>query len=300
MHGLRADLALFAEMEDAWRRAPKDHPDRQTAIRGLEEAQAKMSPQLSQTTQTSAALVLGVPESEIQLIGSLSGRTPGKVNIVGSPAQGSSGGQHGPVGGQIEFEAGLASAFTIDLPKLDDPAGAQTTLFHEVQHLKDWEFTQEWIKRYQGETRRTFVKGAPGRKPFQEWLEAQVKKGRLTSAEVELVIMQTDDASAYTEARANVRTFLAALQAGAADVAAKALVAYAHALKPKRQGGGGQYASPASGSQVQAALVMELKRAYRQMPKTMQQQYDAAVAAAKKEYPDAWISELDFSKRAGR
>jgi hypothetical protein len=32
----------------------------------------------------------------------------------------------------------------------------------------------------------------------------------------------------------------------------------------------------------------------------MKQQYDAAVAAAKKEYPGAWISELDFSKRAGR
>jgi hypothetical protein len=32
------------------------------------------------------------------------------------------------------------------------------------------------------------------------------------------------------------------------------------------------------------------------MPKNMQQQYNAAVAAAKKANPHAWISELDFSK----
>jgi len=36
------------------------------------------------------------------------------------------------------------------------------------------------------------------------------------------------------------------------------------------------------------------------MPVNKKQQYDAAVAAAMKEYPNAWISEIDFSKRAGR
>jgi hypothetical protein len=45
---------------------------------------------------------------------------------------------------------------------------------------------------------------------------------------------------------------------------------------------------------------MELKTAYGKMPKKMHQQYDDAVAAAKKEYPSAWISELEFSKRARR
>jgi len=301
---LEAKLAKLDAMEQEWKTDPKFRQ----AVRGakppfpeaIQEEREKTLQELTLANGKRASLILGVRESEIQFIRTVSGRTPGKVNIVGSPAQGSSGGQHGPVGGQTGFEAGLASAFTIDLPKLDDPAGAQTTLFHEVQHLKDWEFTQEWIKRYQEETKRTFVKEAPGLAPFREWLDAQVKRRRLTSAEMELVIMQTQDASAYTEARANVRTFLAALQAGATDVATRALVAYAHALKPKSQGGGGQYASPAPRSQVQAALVVELKTAYRQMPKHMQQHYDAAVAAAKKEYPGAWISELDFAKRAGR
>ena len=98
----------------------------------------------------------------------------------------------------------------------------------------------------------------------------------------------------------NVRSFLADLQADAPDLATKALVGYAHALKPKKEGGGGQYASPAPGLNVQAALVKELRAAYSQMPENKKQQYDAAVAAAMKEYPSAWISELDFSKRAGR
>jgi len=136
--------------------------------------------------------------------------------------------------------------------------------------------------------------------PFKKWLNEQVKKRRLTEADAEMIVMEAGDAPAYTEARANVRSFLADLQAGAPDLATKALVGYAHALKPKSQGGSGQYGSPAGGSKVQAALVMELKTAYRRMPKPMQQQYDAAVAAAKKEYPSAWISELDFSKGAGK
>jgi len=145
-------------------------------------------------------------------------------------------------------------------------------------------------QNYETETKRIFVRGAPGRKPFEAWLNAQVAKKRLTEADVELIIDETMDLTATTEARANVHTFLAALQAGAPDVASKELVAYANNLKP-----GGHYASPAHGSKVEAALVAELRMAYRQMPKEMKQQFNAAVAAAKKENPGAWISDLTFS-----
>jgi hypothetical protein len=252
---------------------------------------------LTQANMARAKFILGVPESEIEFTRSLSGRKSGKVNIIGLPEIGSTGGGHAPMGGEAGFEEGRGSAFWIDLPELGKARAAET-MFHEVSHLRDWEFAQEWIRKYTTETKRLFVKSAPA--PFRDWLNDQAKKDRLTKADVEMVIMEAGDASAYTEARANVRSFLADLQAGAPDLATKGLVGYAHALKPKSQGGGGQYGNPAPKSEVKAALVAELKSAYRQMPKPMQQEYDAAVAAAKKENPSAWISELDFSKRAGR
>lgn len=301
---LKAKLVRLDALEQEWR----SDPEFRKAVKGsdkpfltaVQEERDKVNRELNQATQTRAGFVLGVPESEILLSGSLTGRTAGKVNVIGTPGKGSPGGAHNPLGGETGFQEGLASAFSIDLPELDNPARAQAVLFHEVQHLIDWEFAQEWVKNYTTETKRLFVKGAAGRKPFEDWLNAQVKAGRLTKADVELVLMETGDASAYTEAHANVRTFLAALQAGAPDVATEALVGYAYALKPKKEGGGGQYGSPAYGSQVQAALVVELKTAYKKMPKTMQKQYDDAVAAAKAKYPSAWISELEVSKRAGR
>jgi Domain of unknown function (DUF4157) len=301
---LRAKLVRLDSLEAEW----KNDPEFRKAVKGadtplpeaIEAEREKTSQNLTKANQAHAALVLGVPESEILLIATLTGRVAGKVNIVGTPGRGSPGGGHNPLGGQTEFEEGRASALHIDLPELDIPIRAQSILFHEAQHLKDWELAQFWVKNYTTETKGLFVKGAPGQKPFKDWLDAQVKLGRLTKADVELVIMQAGDASAYTEARANVRAFLAALQSGAPDAATKALVGYAHALKPKKEGGGGQYGSPAPRSEVQAALVQELKMAYGQMSTTMKQQYNVAVATAMKEHPGAWIAELDFSKRAGK
>ena len=298
---LKTKLVRLDALEQEW----KSDPEFRKSVEGsdipflttIREERERTSQNLAQANQVRARSVLGVPESDIRIAASLSGRTAGKVNIIGSPEESSPGGGHSPMGGATAFEEGLASAFWIDLPELDKARAAET-MFHEVSHIKDWELAQEWIRNYKTETKRLFVKGNAGRKPFEDWLNAQVKKARLTKADMELLIMETSDDSAYSEARANVRSFLADLQAGAPDLATKALVGYANALKPRSQGG--QYASPAPKSEVKAALVTELKTAYRQMPKNMQTQYDAAVTAAKKENPSAWISELEFSKRAGR
>ena len=256
MDELRAKLVRLDKLEAEWRNDPEFRKDVKGSNRPspevIQEERAQTIRNLNKANQTRAALILGVPESEILLIASLTGRVAGKVNILGSPEKDSPGGGHAPMGGETAFEEGLGSAFWIDLPELDQARVAET-MFHEVQHVKDWELAQEWIKNYKTETKRLFVKGEPGRKPFEDWLNAQVKKGRLTEADVEMVIMETGDASAYTEARANVRSFLADLQAGAPDLATKALVGYARALKPKSQGG--QYGSPAYDSKVQAALV---------------------------------------------
>jgi len=302
---LEGELAAIKALEKKWR----DDADFRNAYRGNESSFLKtIETQKNQVTQSLAPAyearsraILGIPESDISRTISLSGRQAGKVNIVGTPGQGSPGGSHNPLGGDTGFVEGLASAISIDFPEFHkDAARVQTVLFHEAQHLSDWEFAQQCIADYRRDTKRLWVKGEPGRQPFEAWLKEQVKKKLLTKADVELVLMQTADASAYTEARANVRTFLAALQAGAPDVAKSALVGYAHALKPKRDGGGGQYASPAHGSEVVAALVAELKAAYGQMSEDMRRQYDDAVRAAVAEFPGAWISALDFSKRPGK
>ena len=284
---------LKAKLAELDARKPRSEDERNA----VEKESAQVLADLTKANLNRTRLILGVPESDIEFTRSLAGRVVGKVNIIERPESGSPGAGHGPIGGESAFEEGRASAFWIDLPELEKER-APETLFHETTHLKDWELAQEWIRKYTAETKRLFVKSATD--PLRNWLKIQAKNGRLTKADAEMVIMEAKDASAYTEARANVRSFLTDLQADAPDLATAALVGYAHALKPKSQGGGGQYGNPAEGSEVTAALVAELKAAYREMSKTMKDQYDAAVAAAKKENPSAWISELDFSKRAGR
>jgi hypothetical protein len=298
---LKVTLAVIDDVEKEWRTDPDFRKARQgmsppfpKRIQAEREATIR---KLGEATQTRAALILGVPESEILPIRSLTDRAAGKVNIFVNPPKLSTGGAHAPLGAETTFEEGRGSAIHIDLPEFEKPARPQKILFHEAQHKFDWDFAQEWVENYK-KTGRLFVKSALT--PFKQWLNDQAKAGRLTKADVELIIKQAQDVPAYTEARANVREFLAALQAGAPDAATKSLVAYARGLKPEKEGGLGQYARPETGSEVKAALVKELRTAYGQMPKDMKQQYDAAVAAAKKEYPSAWISELDFSKRAGR
>ena len=262
--------------------------------KAIEREREHVSQELTRARQMLASLVLGVPESEIQFNINSTQRTFGKINVVAEDVPKSSG-RHGAVsgqGGDDAFTQTKKTAFEIDFPDLlDDPAEAQSTMFHEIQHQKDYEFAQEWVKKYEKESGHIFVSGTLGVKPFNVWLNKQVIKKRLSTADVELIIDRSLDMNSTTEARANVRTFLVSLQAGDPKQAEKEIVSYSKALKP-----GGAYANPANGSSVVAALVSEAHTIFQQMPKEMQRQFKAAVAAAKTANPAAWISKLDFSK----
>jgi hypothetical protein len=173
--------------------------------------------------------------------------------------------------------------------ELENPAGAEAVMFHEVSHLSDFELAQTWVKKFERESGHTFVSGPAGREVFQKWMMAQAPK-RITPAEAELVIDQAANVNSTTEARAFSHAFLAALQAGAPAVATDQLVTYAKALKR------GEYGAPASQSQVVASLVQELQTAYKKMPKDQQKQFEAALAAAKQANPNTWLSDLKLGK----
>ncbi|MFT4163793.1 MAG: hypothetical protein QM650_00950 [Microlunatus sp.] len=237
------------------------------------------------------ALILGVPEKDVELVRSVGQRMAGKINVVGAPDPDSPGGLHGPVAGQanLDFHPELVTAVSIDADQFDDLGRAREVLFHEAHHLKDIRFAQNWVRAYQAETNRLWVSGAVGVKPFQTWLNAQVKKKRLTAGDAQLVVDESRDVTATTEARANIHTFLTVLQVGDAALARASLVGYAKALPPGRQ-----YGSPPSGSPVLTELVAELKQAYRSMSKPRQADFRAAVLAAIAANKSAWISALKF------
>ena len=155
----------------------------------------------------------------------------------------------------------------------------------------DIKLAKDWVRKYETEANCIWVAGKPGVKPFMEWLNAQVKRKRLTAGDAELIIDETLNASATTEARSNIHTFLTVLQLGDGARALKELPAYARALKPR-----GQYATPPGNSPVLTELVAELKAAYKQMSKPRQADYRAAVTAATSENPQAWITALKFFK----
>ena len=114
---LKKKLSNLDDLEKQW----KTDPEFRKAVRGanppflkaLEDERTQVTQNLSKTNQTHAALILGVPETEIQFNVHSSGRTAGKINITGQPGMGSAGGLHGPRHG--EFKPGVASSFEIDL-----------------------------------------------------------------------------------------------------------------------------------------------------------------------------------------
>lgn len=266
---------------------PKDKAEAAT----LDAEKDKVREQLLRENLRRMALTLGVAESEIQWNRSSIGRSSGKINVTGMPDPKSPGAAHGPVAGQksFDFSPELVTAIEIDENQFDDLGRAQSDLYHETHHLMDIQLAKDWIRKYETEAKRIWVAGPPGVKPFMEWLNAQVTLKRLTAGDVELIIDETLDASGTTEARSNIHTFLAVLKLGDGARALKELQAYARALKP-----GGQYASPPGKSPVVTELVAELKAAYKQMSKTAQADYRAAVTAAISENPQAWITALKF------
>jgi hypothetical protein len=259
----------------------------------LDAEKDKVREQLLRENLRRMALILGVAEGEIQWNRSSIGRAAGKINVTAMPDPKSPGGAHGPVAGQksFDFSPELVTAVEIDENQFDDLGRAQSVLYHETHHLMDIQLAKDWIQKYETEAKRVWVAGPPGVKPFMEWLNAQVKRKRLTAGDAQLIIDETLDASATTEARSNIHTFLAVLKLGDGARALKELQAYARALKP-----GGQYASPLSNAPVVTELVAELKATYKQLSKTGQADYQAAVSAAISENPKAWITALKFFK----
>ena len=128
----------------------------------------------------------------------------------------------------------------------------------------------------------TFVPG-PGIQYFERWL-----KGKATAAEAQLVSDIASGAQATTEARAYVRTAIAAFDVGAGVEATAQLVAYAKGMAS------GKVAIPAQADK--NAVLVELKAelaAFRQrLGRADKQAFDVAVAAAVKENPKSWLAAL--------
>jgi hypothetical protein len=116
---------------------------------------------------------------------------------------------------------------------------------------------------------------------FERWL-----RGKASAAEAQLASDIASGAQATTEARAYVRTFIAAFDVGAGVEAAAQLVAYAKGMA------GGKIPIPARADK--NPVVEELKdelAAYRRgLGRTDKEAFDAAVAAAVKENPKSWLA----------
>jgi hypothetical protein len=263
-------------------------PRNQTEKIALEAEADVVRTTLAQENRRRAALILGVAEAEIQWNATSIGKSSGSINITGSPDKDSHGGSHGPVAGQkdFDFNLDLVTAIEIDEPELDDPGRAQSDLFHETHHLMDIEKAKEWVRRYQAEADRTWVASVPG--PFMAWLDQQVKRKRLTAGDAQLVVDETLNASGTTEARANVHTFLLALQLGDGARARSELVGYARTIRL------GRYAVPPFNTPVLTELVAEARAAYAKLSRAGQADYRTAVQAAIAEHPTAWITGLKF------
>lgn len=245
---------------------------------------ASVGPELDRERMLHAQLVFGVEAKEIKFIRSIHDRAADVINVVPNLPD-DIGGIHGPVGtSDPDFVKGAKTAITVSLKKLATPQAAAGTVFHEETHRLDYEHTQALASRYEADTRRTFMAG----RPFTMWLLGQPASA-LARDEAELAADVAENANGATEAHANLRTFLAAIEAGAGQLAQTMLVAYAGALSSKPA----TYNAP--GNYVTAASFVEMETVYRRSNAAEKKAFDDAFAAVRAKYPTAWFARFDHA-----
>lgn len=216
----------------------------------------------SNSDKTWIALVLGLEEKDVETRRSSIDRKAGVVNV---PAKLPYPGTHGP-------ERSATEGFRVDVPtaielnrslfdELDAPKAA-AVLFHESIHLADYELAKR----------------------------AAQKRGPLSPADAQTAADIALRANATTEARAYVRTFIAALQAGADRLAQEHLVTYV-----KNLGRTGGHAPPTPGP-VTEELRADLDKARASLDAKGKSDFDQAMKAAKSVAPKAWL----FERAPGR
>jgi hypothetical protein len=258
----------------------------QTVVANLKAHTSAVAGQLNAARQGLYALILGVDGGEVLLNRRSFDRKAGKINVTADLATDRSGraGAHGRESKQDEgFEPGAKSAFELNPTLFDTPARAQAVMFHEVTHLKDYELTQRLVTAY--EAKHTFVGGA-GVQFFEKWVRKNARP-----AEAQLAADIASGVQGTTEARAYVKTFIAAFDVGAGVEAAAQLVTYAKGMA------GGKIPIPTQADR--NPVVVELKgelAAYRKrLGRADKVAFDAAVAAAVKENPKSWLAGVKWA-----
>lgn len=223
------------------------------------------------------ARALGLEAREVEPTASSSSRDARFININAKLVPR---GLHGPektANEPFAPEKKTAIELNRSLFERGDPREASSVLFHEVVHRLDYELTQRWATAYTRETGRIFMPGPL----FVKWLFERNPRV-LPRDDAQTVADVAAGANGSTEARAYVGTFIAAMQAGAYEVAREELVTYARGL--------GRSIDLPGEDIVPAALRRDLETAYRALDTNGKKQFDAAFTAVRKAAPETWIA----------
>jgi hypothetical protein len=153
-------------------------------------------------------------------------------------------------------------------------------------HAQDDRLAHDWYAKYQA---------ANPKADFQAWITNQANLGHISKADAEVVNEIAGGSRKGTEARAHVEAALAAFQAGDAEAGKRELAPYAGMTLTEHHQSG-TYSNLAVKSTVKDELTRKLQDAYQHMSPDMQQELQAAIAAAQKENPEAWISQVKLPK----
>jgi hypothetical protein len=285
---------LRAELKDVNRQVGELSVQGKSIPPDLRAKMDRLGEELPQVEKQLGSLVFGVPESEIRLNRSNDQDKPDVINID-LP-------EHMPGAGSERFDIGNLSGrptFAISLDRLETPSKASGTLFHESTHIADSKLAQQWLGKFRQEKTgfgtspndlksfQDWIKTPKGGQELQQWL---AKQPGLSKTDAEVVADAAAGANVSAEARSYVHAAITAMRAGNSDALTDQFKSYALAIKK------GQTSNPLDQSPNLKALTQELRSAFKQMPKDVQDKFRAAVAEAKAVNPNAWISKLDFSK----
>jgi hypothetical protein len=234
-----------------------------------------------------AALVLGIPEKQLNDPPSPGSRKAGFVNITPRlPTPGS----HGPIlTSEEEFLHKSETAIEIDLDLVitGDPRKAAAVLFHETIHLADYKLAQHWANAYQA-SGHYVMQDLKYQGPLVKWLGEQ--RGKLSPEDAQMVADTIVKQNGSTEARAYIGTFIMAINAGAQDVAQEMIVTYV-----KRAGRAIPLLPEGA---LRDDLRADLDKARKALDAKGKGDFDKAMRAAKEANPKAWIFERAANRRS--
>jgi hypothetical protein len=228
----------------------------------------KNDPQLQEAYRDQIAAALGVPSTEINIIGPKNPADPSKINFDPNlPAYGRS--------GPAKLD-GKPHTLQIGIGELgfDSPFNVISTAFHEATHVRHHARGNELLKQWEATD-----KG----KTFGRWLDQQYNEHKISLEDKVTATAEYNGRSGPTEAVSYINSFIATFAIDRTDKNEDALM-YSNLSQAAKQA--------VENTDLEKDLMGRLEKFYAGLDESDRTRFNTAMDKLKKEMPNSWLAKF--------